>query len=268
MTPHDDENDGRPAWGLRDDAFDDNLRSQNPSRPKKPPQDPLDDAEEIDGVESLEDVAVPDDDPPRRGRGPARLSANPNGAFKNSRMTQTETALRTADNLAKCPLIIHDVLVTIAGFEAKRRKGPEFPVMRTMTKWGYVREPGNHEPGAWNGLYAKAGQPKRILLNFDRSNGHMLTRLATGQRLVVFMTAGSLAPTKSSTESKQLSSAIGRVSRWANGTPEDQFAVSVPRTERFRSLVAEAKEADGVKRLRLIFLLVDRGGGFSGLPEP
>jgi hypothetical protein len=166
MTPHDDENDRRPAWGLRDDAFDDNLRSANPPRPTKKSRESSDDPGELD---DFGDNADPDDGPPRR-RGPAKLTAHPNGAFKNSRMSQTETTLRTAHNLAKCPLIIHDVLVTMAGYEASRRNAPEFPVMPTMTRWGYVREPGNYKDGEWTGFYAKKDQPRKILLNFDRLN--------------------------------------------------------------------------------------------------
>jgi hypothetical protein len=234
MTPHDEANDERPAWGLRDEAFDDRLRELNPPPP---------------------------------GRGPAKLTDLRAGAFKNTRMCQTENILRTANSLAQCTLIVHDVLVTMAGYELVRREAKHFDVMTMMTKWGYVREPGNYEKDEWIGFYAKRHQPKKILLNFDKLDGHILARLVTGQRLVVLVTAGSLASTRSSTESKQLSSVIGRISRWKKGSPNDVFAIGLPRTERFRKLVADAREAEGVRRLGLLFLLVDRGGGFSGMPE-
>ena len=234
MTPHDDENDRRPASGFREDAFDDRLRELNPPRP---------------------------------GRGPAKLTDLPKGAFKNTRMCQTENILRQRTAWRSAPLVIHDVLVTMAGYELVRREAKHFDVMTMMTKWGYVREPGNYEKDEWIGFYAKRDQPRKILLNFDKLDGHIIARLVTGQRLVVLVTAGSLAPTRSSTESKQLSSVIGRISRWKKGAPNDLFAIGLPRTERFRKLVAEAREAEGVRRLGLLFLLVDRGGGFSGLPS-
>ena len=262
MTPPDDENDRRPAWGLRDDAFDDYLRSLDPPRSKTPPgKSP--DAPEDDVFSGAVDEGH--DTPRRRGR--AKLATHPEGWFKNTRMSQTEVGLRLAKHLTTSPLVVNDVMLTLAGYELNKRDAPKFPVVRMLTQWGFIHRPGNYTPDDWRGFYDKPHQSRSILANFDRLDGHVLARLASGQRLVVVVSAGTLVKSKNATESNLLSRAIGRAARWKRGTPNDLLAVCLPRSERFRELVAEAREAEGVKRIGLIFLLVDRGGGFSGLPD-
>ena len=201
------------------------------------------------------------------------LPVNPNGGFKASRMCQAETTLRAAACLAKSPLIVHSVLVALSGHELRDRGGEEFQVERLMKKWGYVRQPGRHLERGWpkkdfSGFYTKPHQDNQILLNLRQGDGHIIARLARGPRLIVFCSAGPLAPTKSSTESKQVNSAIGRASRWLPAKPDDVLGICFPRTQRFRDLATEIRGSECVgRRLGFLFLLVDRSGGFSGLQD-
>jgi hypothetical protein len=257
MTPLHDENDERPASGFREDAFDDRLREAYPPRALPESRD------YFDSVEGRDEDA----EPPRR-RGRPLLADDPNRDARNSRMSQTEVGLRLAKHLSRSPLVSAAVLITLAGYELDRQgAAPDFPVTRYLSRWGYTRRRDGDWKYPWCGIYERAGA-RDIVVNFRKSESHVLTQLATGQRLAVFISAGSLvAEPRNPLEDNQLSKVLGRIVKWKGARPDDFLAVCLPRSERFRKLAADSRTAEGVKRARILILHVDRGDGCKGLAE-
>ena len=183
------------------------------------------------------------------------------------RMSQTEVALRLARCLAASPLMDRTIEVVLGGAEVNRRgDDTEFPVARYLSRWGFTRDrsrPGVEPP--WIGFYTNGRTSRKLLLNFNRSDTHMVAFFATGQRLVVHCTAGNLGDTRSPAELHDLNRAIGRAVGWHGTRADDVIAVCTPRTGRFRKLAAERSGFVGVQRAGLRFLHVDRGGTLTGL---
>ena len=218
-----------------------------------------------DGLESNEQIRKDlDENPPRRGR-----TKNYGGeGVVDTRMSQTEVALRLARHLAESPLLDGTVYVQIGAAEVNRRGDDVavFPVRSYLSRWGFSKERGR--TGAkpeWIGFYTSRRTKRKLLVNFDKHDGHVMGFFITGKRLVVHCTAGNLANTRSPAEHHDLHRAVGRAICWAGAKPEDVLAVCTPRSERFRKMTAERSESVGVKRAGLRFFHVDRGGGMIGL---
>jgi hypothetical protein len=208
-----------------------------------------------------------EENPRRRGRA-KRFSAD--GAV-DTRMCQTEVALRAGRHLAESPLLAGGVYVQVGGAEVNRvgNDVPEFAVKSHLSRWGFTKDP--TRPGGnlpeWIGFYTSRRTKRKLLVNFSKHNAHVMAFLATGQRLIVHCTAGNIGNTRSPAEHHDLHRMVGRAILWPGTKPEDLIAVCTPRSERFRKMTAGRSHVDGVQRSRLIFLHVDRGGGITGLPE-
>src|SRR6266550_4380074 len=189
----------------------------------------------------------------------------------DTRMTQTEVALRLARHLAESPLIRSTVYVQIGGAEVNRRGDDVdvFPVSSYVARWGFSHDPGRVVPNLpdWIGFYTSRRTQRKLLVNFNKHDGHIMAFFTTGQRLIVHCTAGNVGNTRSPAEHHDLHRAMGRAIGWAGAKLEDVTAVCMPRSERFRKMTAERSASANVKKAGLLFFHVDRGGGMIGLPE-
>lgn len=245
-----------PASGLREDAFDDALRTRTSL-----PNDNSDFWDQFEGDEDLFEESTPK--PRRRGR----AKDYSGDGVTAQRMCQTEVALRLARCLAESSLMDRGIHVVLGGAEVNRRgDDTEFPVARYLSRWGFSRDRSRRgvQP-PWIGFYTNKRTSRKLLLNFNRADTHLMAFFATGQRLIVHCTAGNVGATRSPAELHDLNRAIGRAIGWYGTQAEDVIAVCTPRTERFRKLAAERSQFVGVQRAGLRFLHVDRGGTLTGL---
>ena len=185
------------------------------------------------------------------------------------RMSHTEVALRLARKLAESPLVDGTVYLQLGGAELRRRgDDPIFPVAAHLSRWGFSKDASRPEAKPrWIGFYSHKRHSRKLLLNFDRSDGHVMAFLANGQRLIVHCTAGNVTETRSPAEVHDLNRAIGRAVGWHGTRDNDIIAVCTPRSERFRKLTALKAKSVGVQRAGLKFFHVDRGGDIIGLRE-
>jgi hypothetical protein len=207
----------------------------------------------------------------RRGLGfPARpnrkynenFSPDPTVWLTQKRMSQTEVSLRLGTSLLKSPVIDSNVVLTLAGHEMTRTERPQFPVTRYLTeRLGFA--PKVNRPYKWRGHYSLPGAERRLVVTFDRLDGHVSVRLASGNRFIVFVSAGSLEP-KAGAERRMLRAAIGRAVAWPGARRTDVLAVCVPRSAAFRKAIAEFRRTEGVRTLGLHLLTVDRSTGSVG----
>jgi hypothetical protein len=206
------------------------------------------------------------ENPPRRGT----AGKYAKDGVVDTRMSQTEVALRLARHLAESPLLKSTVYVQIGGAEVNRRGDDVdvFPVSSYVARWGFSKDPGRAgvKP-EWIGFYTSGRTGRKLLVNFDKHDGHIMAFFTTGQRLIVHCTGGNVGNTRSPAEHHDLHRAVGRAICWSGTKPEDVIAVCTPRSERFRKMTAVRSASVGVKRAGLLFLHVDRGGGILGLGE-
>jgi hypothetical protein len=165
--------------------------------------------------------------------------------------------------------MVGDVYLQLGGAELSRRgEGRAFKVGSYLSRWGYTRDPSRPEAKPdWIGFYSHKRHGRRLLLNFDKFDGHVMAFFTTGRRLIVHCSAGNVKPTQSPSEVHDLNRTIGRAVGWHGNKPDDVIAVCIPRSERFRKLTAEKAAAVGIRRAGVRFLHVDRGGGILGLSE-
>ena len=195
---------------------------------------------------------------------PENLSEEPSVWLAEHRMTQTEVGLRVATFLISSGIATTPVVVLLAGHELTRRDKPRFPARRFLTeRLGYTTDIA--DPREWRGSYHMKARAHPLCLDWNRHAGHVTTFLASGQRLVVFITAGLLRESRSPAEHSKFWQVVGRAitSPLADGT--DLLAVAVPRSKRYRSLASEFRRAEGITRSRLSLLTVDRMGYVDGL---
>lgn len=205
--------------------------------------------------------------PPRRG---AAKHYDRDGLV-DIRLCQTEVVLRLGRHLTESPLLDGNVYVFVGAAELNRRGDDvdTFPVKRHLSRWGFTKDRGRAGvTPTWIGFYTNRRTKRKLLVNFDKHDGHVMAFFATGERLIVHCTAGNIGNTRSPAEHHDLHRAMGRSIGWPRAKPGDVFAVCTPRSERFRKLTAERREVEGVTRAGLRFLHVDRGGGLIGLGEP
>jgi len=260
---HDPEDDNRPAYGLRDDANDDRLRSQPRLTPEE--QKALRDQARRIRPRNEEDEGRDLDREPFQLRAIEDYSDDPAVWFADDIMTQTEVALRLACHLITSGVACSKVVVTLAGAELTHRDKPRFPVDRALIEYfGFTRR--RLRKDSWEGSYIMKGRPQSlVLLDRDRLEGHLTTRLASGQRLIAFASRGHVSSVRGSAEHKCVKSAIGRAATWDCRAP-DVLAICVPRSRLYSKAVRVFREREGVKRLRMHLLTVDRhGAGVDGL---
>lgn len=211
-----------------------------------------------------EELGGLDDGTAHRGRGKLY------GADRTSekRMCQTEVALRLGRHLAESPLLEGDVYLKLGGAELKRRHDKPFNPATYMSRWGYTKDAGRAEADPpWIGFYSHKRHARKLLLNFDKFDAHIMAFFKGGRRLIVHCGGGDLEGTRSPAEVHEVHRMMGRAVGWHGTKLDDVIAICTPRTERFRKLTAEKSDSIGVKRAGLRFLHVDRGGGVMGLGE-
>jgi hypothetical protein len=204
--------------------------------------------------------------PPRRG--PAKNYGG--DGVVDTRMTHTEVTLRIARHLVESPLFKGVVFACIGGAEANRHGDdvPVFPVKSHLSRWGLSRDaPWNDVKPEWVGSYTSRRSHRTLYVLFMKHDAHILAYFPTGERLLVHCTAGNIGNTRSPAEHHDLNRVVGRAICWPYGEPGDVIAVCTPRSERFRKMTIKRRDSPGVKRARLLFLHVDRGGGILGLDE-
>jgi hypothetical protein len=251
---HNPEDDDRPAYGLRDDAYDDRLRSS--TKPTAEERAELREHARRMQDEADEDAADDDDpyDDPNFGRQVWRRA---------SRVTTTELCLFLGGNLLRQPEITSNVNGWLSGHELKPG-ARQFDVDDfAVRKLGFSPKPQKKDD--WRGNYMMKGVRHKLVLKHDKLDPCITVRLASRQRLVVFV-AGGRMHSKGHGEPGILRDLIGRAASWAHGTPSDVLAVCVPRSEHFRQVAARWSHADGARRLCLHFLTVERyTGAITGL---
>src|SRR3954463_10541785 len=116
--------DDLPAYGLREDAFDDRLRA---GFSRYDPEDFVDEDEEY---------------PP-----------DPAVWLARNRMSQTEVSLHLGRTLLNSPIIDSNVVLRLAGYELTRSERPQFPVSLYLTDTlGFT--PKVNRPKKWRGHYS------------------------------------------------------------------------------------------------------------------
>lgn len=270
MPQHNRPFDNLPAFGLREDARDDFLRRY--SQPLTPEQHKsVREALKAERALARAESNDEEDDDDERELGAIRRAEkypkDPADWLIKPRMTQTEVSLRLAKYLITRKLVSSKVALTCAGYELTRRDMPRFPIHRFLTEnLGLTAR--QNIGDKCRGSYIMKDRPQSLVIDFDRLNGHLITHLGSGQRLVVFASAGRVASSRSPAEHKQLRGAIGRALTWEGADALDLLAVCVPRSSQYLRLSMTFREAEGLKRARLIILTVDRHSGeVHGLPE-
>jgi hypothetical protein len=262
---HDPDDDDRPAHGLRDDAEDDRLRSQPRLTPEE--QKARRDQGRRVRPHNEEDEGRDLDREPYQLRAIENYSADPAVWLADTVMTQTEVALRLARHLIVSGVACSKVMVTLAGSELTRRENPQFPVDRFLTEHlGFSA--GKLRKDSWEGSYMMKDRPHAlVLLDRDRLEGHLTTRLANGERLIALASRGHISTVRGSAEHKCVQSAIGRAATRDCRAP-DVLAICVPRSKLFSKAVRVFREREGVKRLRLHLITVERhGADVDGMEE-
>src|SRR3954464_8338798 len=134
--------DDLPAYGLREDVFDDRLRA---------------------GYSRYDREDFPDED--------VKYPPDPAVWLARNRVSQTEVSLHLGRTLLKSPIIDSNVVLTLAGYELTRSERPQFPVTRYLTEdLGFA--PKVNRPKKWVGHYALPGVDRRLVLHYDRHDGH------------------------------------------------------------------------------------------------
>ena len=240
----------------------------SPTKPMAKTNDgfPLQEAFEGYGYSIIgtEELGGLDDGTAHRGRGKLY------GADRTSekRMCQTEVSLRLGRHLAESPLLVEDVYLKLGGAELTRRDEKPFDPASYMSRWGYTKGAGRAEAKPpWIGFYTHKRHQRKLLLNFDKFDAHIMAFLKSGRRLIVHCAGGDLTGTRSPVEVHELNRLIGRAVGWYDTKPDDVIAVCTPRTERFRKMTTEKSRTVGVQRAGVRFFHVDRGGGVTGLGE-
>src|SRR5258708_15826330 len=184
-------------------------------------------------VETNEQILKEQEERPRRRGRAKRYSGE---GVVDTRVTQTEVALRGGRHLVESPLFVGGVYVQVGGAEANRNGDdvPEFAVKNYLSRWGFTKEPGR--PGvkpAWIGFYPSRRSGRALLVNFSKHNAHIMAFFATGSRMIVHCTAGNVGNTRSPAEHHDLHRTTGRAIFWPGTKHEDVIAVCTPRSERF-----------------------------------
>ena len=179
-------------------------------------------------------------------------------------MCQTEVSLRVAHYLLTRKLTTSDVAVSLTGYELTRRENPRFPMVRFLTDRGFIFARPQEE---WRGTYILKGLVHTLTVCSEPDDPDLVTTLASGRRLVAFVSRGLLVSTRSPAEHKLLRGAIGRAMTCESAERRDLLAAVVPRSKRFRELAVRWRAAEGASRAGLLILTVDRSGTVDGLPR-
>ena len=179
-----------------------------------------------------------------------------------NRMSRTEVALRLARHLLARHLVSGDVDVALTGHELTRRDQPRFPVVRYLAERDCMLE---ERISGWQGRYSLKGAHHAFRLHDQPDVGDVVAPLASGRRLVAFVSAGLLDASRSPAEHTLLRNALGRALTFEAVEPGDLCTAVVPRSPRFRALAVRWRAAPTVMRSGILILTVDRAGMVEGL---
>jgi hypothetical protein len=195
----------------------------------------------------------------------SRFTFTSDAWLKAERMSCTETVLRVAQQLIAHDLVSGDISVALGGAEVTRADRASFPVEEFLESFGFKK--GDPEAANWRGSYIE-GKSQRSILLHDRSDvPQLVAPLARGGRLLLEASAGPLNPTKSPVEHKLLFGLIGRALCYEDVDAGDVLAIAVPRSARFRQLIARFRKSPRLERTALVCYLVARGGDIDGMQK-
>jgi len=249
---HNPEFDRLPAYGLRDDAFEDRLRAETATRE-------LRDALELERLrqrfrdEEDESQEQDDDDEAYQDEQIGPVEWRP-----ANRVTSTEVALFLAAALLRRPEITSNVNCFLSGYELTR-KTRRFDVESFLTrKLGFL--PKSRAKGDWRGNYSIEGIRHKLVVKYNKLDPCITVRVRGRNRLVCFFAGGRIVSDGES-EKSILRNLAGRPTTWGPGTVPDLFVACVPRSEHFRKTIAAWRSFEGARRLRLVYLMVERNTG-------
>lgn len=195
----------------------------------------------------------------------SRFTFTSDAWLKSERMSCTETVLRVAQQLIAHGLVSGDISVALGGTEVTRADRASFPVEEFLESFGFKKA--DAESANWRGSYIE-GKSQRSISLHDRSDvPQLVAPLARGGRLLLEASAGRLHPTKSPVEHKLLFGLIGRALCYEDVDSGDVLAIAVPRSPRFRQLIARFRKSPRLERTALVYYLVARGGDIDGLQK-
>jgi hypothetical protein len=256
---HNPEFDDRPAYGLRDDALDDEIRARtSPARlaslaAYREAQRLRGEGGEDDDTESDDDEQFEDEDLGPQEWRPA------------NRVTNTEVALFLANALLRGRNITSNVNCFLSGYELTRNRR-RFDVEDFLTrKFGFL--PKARAKGDWRGNYSIEGTRHKLVLKYDKLDPCITVRIRGRRRIVCFIAGGRIA-SDGQAEKGIVRDLAGRAVGWAHGDWSDVLIACVPRSEHFRKTIAAWRSTNGTERLRLNYVMVERTTGtLIGLDE-
>jgi hypothetical protein len=123
------------------------------------------------------------------------------------------------------------------------------------------------QAATWRGSYIEGKSHRSISLHDRTDVPQLVAPLARGGRLLLEASAGPLNPTKSPVEHKLLFGLIGRALCYEDVDAGDVLAIAVPRSARFRQLIARFRKSPRLEKTALVSYLVARGGDIDGMQK-
>jgi hypothetical protein len=195
----------------------------------------------------------------------SRFTFTSDAWLKAERMSCTETVLRVAQQLIAHDLVSGEISIALGGAEIARADRASFPVEEFLESFGFTKA--DAESANWRGSYIE-GKSQRSISLHDRSDvPQLVAPLARGGRLLLEASAGPLNPTKSPVEHKLLFGLIGRALCYEDVDAGDVLAIAVPRSARFRQLIARFRKSPRLEKTALVYYMVARGGDIDGLQK-
>lgn len=195
----------------------------------------------------------------------SRFTFTSDAWLKSERMSCTETVLRVAQQLIAHGLVSGDISIALGGTEVTRADRASFPVEEFLESFGFTKA--DAESATWRGSYIEGKSQRSISLHDRADVPQLVAPLARGGRLLLEASAGPLNPTKSPVEHKALFGLIGRALCHEDVDAGDVLAIAVPRSPRFRQLIARFRKSPRLDHTALVYYLVARGGDIDGLQK-
>jgi hypothetical protein len=274
---HNPDDDERPASGLRDDAFDEELRAQTASREQR--EQLQRDRKRRPRVPKIEPVKDPDDaddfdDDLDRELGLTK-SSDAGRTYHDwrasNRITSTEVAAVLGAELLRWSRTTSDVRAFLFGSELTGEDDCFDVEEFLVAKLGFL--PKAKRRSEWQGNYSLPGIRHKLVLGLDTRGPRVVVNVRGRRRLTVYFSGGRIkSDGKSEPGMLRELSARALKSRQQctyKSTVRDAWAVCVPRSEHFRkAIAAEEKKPRDFLEFMPIYLMVERvSGTVIGLEE-